>query len=63
MIWRTIDTLPPRRGFYFCWHERWGRVVLGYNNGWGKEVPTHWLEADGFPNDGTSGGAEILTRG
>jgi hypothetical protein len=45
----AISTPPSTAGFYFCWHERWGRVVMGWADGWGEHPPRMYLLGDGAP--------------
>ncbi len=56
--------LPRVKGMYFCWHRRWGRVVMGYDNGWGSEIPEKWLDGDDCLScePDRDGGAEVLTQ-
>lgn len=57
VVWHSVHTNPKRNGFYFCWHSRWGRVVLGYRDGWGQYPPDQWMDDDGLPDDSESVGA------
>lgn len=52
VVWRDATNEPPEKpGFYFCWHERWGRVVMGFADGWGPYEPREWMDFDGLPQE------------
>lgn len=57
MRWAQASVEKPERdGQYHCWHERMGRVVMGYVSGsWGAQPPQYWLQGDQSPHQAPDG--------
>ena len=58
MRWAPIIEKPPKPGAYFCWHLRYGKCVMGWNDGWGPTGDANvmwWLQEDQCPEQQTDG--------
>lgn len=49
MIWKPGSEKPDKVGYYFVWHPLYGRMVMGWNDGWGATNPEWWLSGDQCP--------------
>jgi hypothetical protein len=56
MLWKDAKRHDPERpGQFYVWHPRLGKVVMGWNQGWGGQPPLWWLCDDQCGHQGLDG--------